>query len=249
MQTLSIEPNERVPFAVRYEDEAVALVDKPPGVVSQPGKAHEADSLLNGLFARWGPQLQNLGESRDWGLMHRLDREASGLLLVALRPAAWETLRQAFAERRIRKYYLAIVKGGPNKAEGVINRPIAEEMKDKKRARISPSGKPSLTAYRVLGRSGTASLLECRTVTGRLHQVRAHLDSIHCPILGDGLYGSTTSRAMAKRLCLHAHRVVFDHPVTGERVDVRSKPPKDIRRLIRDLRLAEMSEGEKAPAE
>jgi len=238
VQTLTIEPNERVPYAVRYEDDDVAVVDKPPGVVSQPGKGHAEDSLLNGLFARWGPRLQNMGEARDWGLMHRLDREASGLLLVALKPAAWEGLRRAFAERTIRKYYLAIVKGTPSKPEGTINRPIAEEMGEKKRARISPGGKPSLTAYRVLGSGAGASLLECRTVTGRLHQVRVHLDSIHCPILGDGLYGTASSRARTPRLCLHAHRIVFEHPATGERVDVQSKPPKDMRRALRELRIA-----------
>src|SRR2546430_14979094 len=126
MAHFTIEPNDRVTFKVRYEDDDLAVVDKPPGLVTQPGLGHERDTLLNGLFARYGPKLQNLGKARDFGLLHRLDRQASGLLLVGLRPAAYDALRKSFEERTIRKFYWAITKGRPRTESGVIKRPIIE---------------------------------------------------------------------------------------------------------------------------
>jgi 23S rRNA pseudouridine1911/1915/1917 synthase len=236
---LSITPNERVRFRVRHEDADMAVVDKPARLVTQPGKGHERDSLLNGMFARWGAQLQNLGKARDFGLLHRLDRQTSGLLIVALRPRAYDALRRDFEARRVRKFYWAITAKTPGRASGIIRRPILEESDDKKLARISSAGKPALTAYRIIGTSTTAGIaaaaLECRPVTGRLHQVRVHLDSIGCPILGDELYGSKAIKAAAPRLALHAHRLVFTHPVTGERLDVRSPWPRELAALLRRL--------------
>src|SRR5262245_2328713 len=244
MQHLSIEPNERVTFKVRHEDDDVLVVSKPARVVTLPGKGHERDSLLNGLFARYGARLQNLGRQRDFGLLHRLDRGTSGLVLLALRPKAYDALRQAFASRSIEKYYWAVVRDAPSKPTGVINRPIAEfqgesadDPRTKKLARLSSSGKPAVTAYRVIEASNTGALLECRAVTGRLHQLRVHLDSIGSPILGDDLYGPASARHAAPRLALHAHRIVLTHPITGERIDVRSPWPADLRGLLTRLRL------------
>jgi 23S rRNA pseudouridine1911/1915/1917 synthase len=236
---LSVRPNERITFKVRHEDADVAVVDKPAGVVTQPGKGHEHDTLLNGLFARWGPLLQNLGKGRDYGLLHRLDRATSGLVLIALRPRAYDALREAFAGRRVRKFYWAVTGRAPSRPSGVIRRPILEETDDMKTARVSSAGKAALTAYRVVQRStvgeGAAALLECRPVTGRLHQVRVHLASIGCPILGDELYGPRSRVRAAPRLALQAHRIAFVHPVSGESIDVSSPWPKDLVSLLRRL--------------
>lgn len=252
MTALSVEPNPRVTFAVRYEDDHLAVVAKPPHVPTQPGKAHQNDTLLNGLFARWGERLQQLGRQRDFGLLHRLDRQTSGLLIVALSPPAWDRLRADFESRRIGKFYWAVCVKAPAQHKGVISLPIAEAQRDRKLAVISPAGKPARTAYRVLGvsvnregstdageaddpnasRAPRPALLECRTLTGRLHQVRVHLSAIHCPILGDDFYAPPRVRAMSPRLALHAHRLCFDHPVTAERIDVRTTWPKDLRVLL-----------------
>ena len=236
---LSISPNERITFKVRHADDGLLVVDRPAGVVTQPGKGHESDTLLNGLFARYGQQLQNLGKARDFGLLHRLDRQTSGLVLIALRTRAYDTLREAFAKRKVRKFYWAVTGRTPNKLAGVIRRPILEEEGDKKLARISSAGKPALTAYRVLQTStvgeGAAALIECRPVTGRLHQVRVHLDSIGCPILGDDFYAPRSRVRVAPRLALHAHRLVFTHPASGETVDVHSPWPKDLTPFLRRL--------------
>lgn len=244
MQNLSIEPNERITFKVRYEDEHLLVVTKPPGVVTAPGLGHEDDSLLNGLFALHGPRLQNLGKSRDFGLLHRLDRQTSGLVIAALSPHAYDALRAAFETRTVEKFYWGVTKQAPKKPAGVIRRPILEydgkardDSRTKKLARVSPSGKPALTAYRVLAESVHAALLECRPVTGRLHQVRVHMESIGCPLLGDEFYATRAVRDAAPRLALHAHRIAFQHPVTGARVDVRSPWPSDLRALLKRMLL------------
>ncbi len=248
-----IAPNERVTFAVRYEDDHLAVVEKAPGVVTTPGKGHDTDSLLNGLFARFGQQLRQLGESRDHGLLQRLDREASGLLLVALTPGCWDALREKFAERSVRKYYWAVTRRAPNQPSGVIRKPLEEFMAQRddvwiedprrrkfakvKLAKVSARGKPALTAYRTLASTHTGATIECRTLTGRLHQVRVHLDSIGCSILGDRFYGPVASRRATTRLSLHAHRIVAVHPVTGDTVDVRTRCPRDLRRAAMRLGL------------
>lgn len=220
-----------------YEDGELLVVEKPAHVVSTPGAGHERGSLLNGLFAAYGKQLQNLGKDRDFGMLHRLDRETSGLLIVALRPVAYDRLRKMFEAREIRKFYFAVVAGVPGKSSGVIRRPINEVRETRNRhemkiAKISGSGKPATTAYRVLDSAAAASFLECRAVTGRLHQLRVHLESIRCPIFGDDLYAPPAIAKASPRLALHAHRVAFEHPTTGKSLDIQSPIPADMKRLI-----------------
>lgn len=243
MATLSVQPNPRVTFGIRHADEHVLVVEKRSGLVTQPGVGHEHDTLLNGLFETYGPKLQNLGQSRDFGLVHRLDRETSGLLVIALTADAYDGLRKAFQERTIRKFYWAVCKSAPRDAEGVIRLSLGERVKrvdrytSVRRGVINKSGKQALTAYRVLAGNDLAALIEARPVTGRLHQIRLHLDAIGATVLGDPLYGSETSRSRAPRLALHAHRLAFSHPVTGEVIDIRAAWPGDLRALLRTMEL------------
>lgn len=279
----SVEPNPRITFGVVYEDEHLLVVGKPSRVPTQPGKGHATDTLLNGLFARYAKQLQNLGKARDFGLLHRLDRPTSGLLVVALRPVAYDQLRDDFAHRRIKKFYWAICASAPNPAEGVINLPIVEDYaSDENKAgkprlahvsrrgsssardasssgaravraasKSGSSPKPAITAYRTLDVSAHAALVECRPVTGRLHQVRLHLDAIGCPILGDEFYGPRRVQGASPRLALHSHRLVFKHPQTGETIDARTDWPKDLKRVLKNMGLqptsAERRRDEKNP--
>jgi len=227
---LSIKPNPRVPYTLRYQDEAVLVVEKPAGVVTEPGKGHAHDSLLNGLFDPFGNLLQNLGEQRDWGLLHRLDKDTSGLLLVAIRNRAYDALRAQFEDRQVKKVYWAIVLGCPKPAQGVIQKPIVEATGRIKRALLQRGGAPAITAYRVLqaGKAGrSVSLVEARPKTGRLHQIRVHLASLGCPILGDSIYGDRASPRVP-RLCLHAARLSFVHPTSGRRIEVGSPWPSDL---------------------
>ncbi|GIW74726.1 MAG: hypothetical protein KatS3mg103_1248 [Phycisphaerales bacterium] len=231
---LSVEPNERVRFEIRHQDEHLLVVSKPARLPTTPGKGHRSDTLLNGLFARFGPQLQNLGRQRDFGMLHRLDKPTSGLLLVALTPGAYDALADSFRRRELAKFYYAITRRAPAKVPtGAIQRPILEEVTDKKRARVAASGKPALTAYRLVDQSPAAALLECRAVTGRLHQVRVHLASIGCAILGDDLYANATVADAAGRLMLHAHRLAFVHPVTGRPIDVHAPLPRDFLAMLK----------------
>ncbi|MBL8765256.1 MAG: RluA family pseudouridine synthase [Phycisphaerae bacterium] len=244
MATLSIPPNERVTFRLVHEDEDLLVIDKPAGLVTQPGKGHENDTLLNGLFARFGPLLQNLGDARDFGLLHRLDKEASGLLIVALRPRAYDALRKSFERAadapEIRKFYYAVCSRAPRAPEGILDFPLAETTggaNTMKIAHISPAGKEAITAYRVVSTSSTGALLEARPVTGRLHQIRVHLARAGAPILGDALYAPRGVAAAWPRVALHSHRVVFTHPVSGARIDGRAPLPKDLRALLTRLRI------------
>lgn len=238
MATFSVEPNDRVTFRVRYEDEHLLVVEKPAKIVTQPGLAHDRNSLLNGLFAKYGTQLQKLGKARDFGLLHRLDRDTSGILIVALKAHAYDALREDFAQRRIRKFYWAVCKGTFTKPTGVIRKPILEtEGKSMKLAKISPSGKPAITAYRVLQFNDAASLVECRPVTGRLHQVRVHMAAVGHAILGDEQYASAAAQGVSHRVALHAHRVAFNHPETGAVVDVHSPWPADLKPVLKRVGL------------
>jgi 23S rRNA pseudouridine1911/1915/1917 synthase len=240
MPALSVQPNQRVTFRVEYEDDDLAVVSKRAGLVTQPGLGHESDSLLNGLFARWGAALQRLGRARDYGLLHRLDRETSGLLVVGLSARAYDALREAFEQRRMKKFYWAVCARAPRVPSGLIQKPLAERVATgpgKKLARITRTGKPAVTAYRTLHAGPHAALLEVRPLTGRLHQVRVHLESIGCPILGDGLYAPRAVADAAPRLMLHAHRLAFEHPLTGAPVDVRTRFPQDLRATMRRLEL------------
>lgn len=233
MAKFSIEPNERVTFKLHHEDDDLLVIEKPAKLVTQPGMGHDDDSLLNGLFVQYGIQLQNLGKARDFGLLHRLDRDASGLLIVALQTRSYKALREVFAKREIKKYYWAVTRRAPNKPEGTIQKPLQEVQAAKKTVRISSAGKAALTAYRVLSKSQSGALVECRSITGRLHQIRAHLDSIGCAILGDDIYGPESVRSAAPRLALHAHRIVFQHPISGEQIDIQTRWPRDLGATLR----------------
>lgn len=262
MPTWSIEPHPDPRLAIAHEDADLLVAIKPARMPTAPGKGHEHDTLMNALFAAHAPRLQNLGKQRDFGLLHRLDKDTSGLVIVALSARAYDALRQQFEQRTIRKFYWAIVRGVPDPPKGVIDRPIRESQErtgrytarkvaavSRARARHGAAGppKPAVTAFRVLAvpRAGeAASLVECRPVTGRLHQIRVHMAAIGHPVLGDRDYADPASAAACPRLALHAHRLVFTHPATGHAMDVRTPWPRDLRSAMRRLGLTppELSE-------
>ncbi len=235
----SIKPNPDVPFRIRWQDDTLLVVEKPGRVVTQPGKKHANDSLLNGLFCDYGNALQNMGVDRGWGLLHRLDKDTSGLVLVALRPRAYASLREQFEKRLIKKRYWAIVNGAPKPPQGVIQKPIAEVVSTRKRAVIRRDGKPSITAYRVIETKQNVSLIEARPKTGRLHQIRVHMSEIGCPVLGDPMYAGDMQMPDVVRLCLHAAELSFIHPETTHRITVQAEWPKDLRKTLGRFGLAE----------
>lgn len=239
----SIRPNTDVPFEIRFADEDFLVIEKPAGVVTQPGKKHAHDSLLNGLFVDYGNALQNLGESRGWGLLHRLDKETSGLLIVALRNRAYENLLQQFKDRKIGKIYWAIVKGTPRPAQAVIQKPIKEVIGTRKKAVTARDGRQAITAYRVLQSGEDVSLIEARPKTGRLHQIRVHMAEQGCPILGEDVYAKAGELPKVPRLCLHAATLSFFHPESGQKLTVTAKWPNDLRTTLKRFSLTEPGVG------
>ena len=237
----SIRPNPDVPFEIRFADAELLVIEKPAGVVTQPGKKHEHDSLLNGLFVEHGNALQNLGESRGWGLLHRLDGDTCGLLIGALRHRAYESLLQQFKDRKIGKIYWAIVRGSPRPAQAVIQKPIKEVVGTRKKAVIARDGRQAITAYRVLQSGDDVSLIEARPKTGRLHQIRVHMADQGFPILGEDVYARAGELPKVPRLCLHAASLSFFHPESGQKLAVTAEWPGDLRSTLKRFSLTEPS--------
>jgi 23S rRNA pseudouridine1911/1915/1917 synthase len=232
--TLAVRPNPAVKVPIVHEDPDLLVVDKPAGMVTQPGKGHANDSLLNGLFATHGKLLHNLGVRRDFGLLHRLDKETSGLLVVAKSPNAYDQLRRDFEERKVDKEYLAITAGIPKPLQGVVQArlkevvvPNADGFGTVKKVVISRQGQEAISAYRVIAQVSDesrppAALVHAKIKTGRLHQIRAHMVFLNCQVLGDTVYAppglparggrDAGSYPHAPRLCLHAARLGFKHP-------------------------------------
>ncbi len=233
--------NADVQFEIVYADDDLLVIGKPSGLVTQPGLGHVKDTLLNGLFARYGHQLRQLGPRRDWGLLHRLDRQTSGLLVVALRPRAYDALREDFEHRRLDKQYLAIVAGRPDPMQGVVQARLKEIQADKKKVIISRSGEEAISAYQVVSFSASAALVDVRIKTGRLHQIRAHMMFLGTPVLGDDLYIpeglSRTKMLKAPRLCLHAWKLGFKHPVANIWREFIQVPPPDFLAVVRRMDL------------
>jgi 23S rRNA pseudouridine1911/1915/1917 synthase len=229
-------PNPAIAIRVLHEDPSFVVVEKPAGTVTEPGLGHAGDSLMNGAFARWGARLGPLGEARDHGLLHRLDRDASGALVIALDAAAYDAIRAQFEARTVRKRYLAIVEGKPPRGEGSIDLPLEEARRgDMKVSLVNRrgGGRPALTRWRTLASAGGRTLLEVEIETGRLHQIRVHLAQLGCPVLHDRVYRvdlppntSTPPRGRpAPALSLHAASIGFAHPVTGAAVEVTCPAP------------------------
>lgn len=224
---------------IRYEDEHLLVLAKPPGLVVHPGPGHPDGTLVDALLAAGFALAPRGGEGRP-GIVHRLDRDTSGLLVVALSDSTHEGLVAALRDRRVTRRYLALVAGVPASERGRIEAPIGRDPRDRKRFAVVADGKPATTRYVTLA-AGRASgleparsevaLLACKLETGRTHQVRVHLTGIGHPIVGDPTYGPRTDLARAVRLerpFLHAAALSFAHPVTGAEVEVTEPLPDDL---------------------
>lgn len=238
---------EPIPLDVVHEDEHIAVVIKPAGLVVHPGHGRRSGTLVHALLGR-GTPLAATGSPDRPGIVHRLDRDSSGLLVVAKTEASYRTLRAAFARREVRKTYRVLVWGRPEPESGSIDSPIGRSRSDRTRMSVrSPAGREAFTAYRVIEPLREFSLLEVRTLTGRTHQIRVHFASIHHPVAGDTRYGGQPwrrlrdpSRAEALRafgrIALHAAALGFAHPATGREVRFEAPLPPDFERLLAALR-------------
>jgi 23S rRNA pseudouridine1911/1915/1917 synthase len=218
---------EDVPFVVRYEDEHLAVVDKPAGIVVHPGAGRRRGTLAAGILQRW-PQVRGVGDEGRWGIVHRLDRDTSGLLAVALDLAALTGLRARLSDRSLERVYLALVHGPVGAPTGTVDAPLARDPRRPERFRVDREGRHARTHYRLLASwaDPEVALLEVRLETGRTHQIRVHLASIGHPVAGDAVYGKR-DRTVPRQF-LHAVRLSFRHPVTEAGIVVAAPWPDDL---------------------
>lgn len=246
---------EDVPLPVVYEDAAFVVVNKPPGMVTHPAKGHWSGTLVNALQFHFDTLSTVAGTHRP-GIVHRLDRDTSGLLIVAKEDRAHASLAAQFEGRTIRKEYLAIVRGEPSRDSDYIEKPIGFHPTERERMAIrlpEDGAKAASTFYEVLERLGGFSLVRCHPKTGRTHQIRVHLTHIGHPIVADKMYSGRAKltvgdilgpdaedaeRVLIERQALHAHRLEFDHPRTGERLKLEAPIPADMAETLLALRAA-----------
>lgn len=222
-----------IPVTVIDADDAVIVVDKPAGLVVHPGAGHPDGTLVNGLLAIY-PELAGVGDPARPGIVHRLDRDTSGLMVVARTPAAYDALVAALAARTVDRQYLALVRGVPEAASGLIDAPIGRSVRRPTRMAVREGGRQARTRYEVLQQftDPPCSLLRCSLETGRTHQIRVHLAAIHHPVVGDPAYGGATAGLALARPFLHAAALAFAHPISGEHREFASPLPPDLRQVL-----------------
>ncbi|MGH2776600.1 MAG: RluA family pseudouridine synthase [Actinomycetota bacterium] len=220
---------EDIPIDVRYSDDRVMVVSKPAGLVTHPAHGHEGGTLVNALLAL-GEPLAAASSSRP-GIVHRLDKDTSGLLLVAKDDEAREFLVDALKRREVERTYLALVRAPMPAASGTVDAPIGRHPSRRWAMSVLPGGRAAVTHYKVLHDNGEVALLEVKLETGRTHQIRVHLSHLGRPVLGDGTYGGRSelsARLGLNRPFLHAVRLAWPHPSDGRRVEVGDKLPADL---------------------
>jgi len=223
---------QRMPLKVVFEDRDLIVIDKPPGLVVHPGAGVPDHTLLNALLAH-APELALVPRA---GIVHRLDKDTSGLLVVARNVSAQAHLAEQLATRTVQRVYLALVHGDPP-AGGVIDAPVGRDARARTRMAVTRRGKDARTRYRVLERFGRAALLECRLETGRTHQIRVHFQHLRYPLVGEPVYRRGTRHGLSfARQALHAAGLELVHPRSGKRMSWRSPLPADMAALLEQLR-------------
>ncbi len=232
---------EDIPLDIVYEDEDVLVVNKPAGMVVHPAPGNYTGTLVNALMHHCGDELSSINGVIRPGIVHRIDKDTSGLLMVAKNDKAHNSLSQQLADHSITRRYRAIVFSNIKEDEGTVDKPIGRDPKNRLRNAVTElNSKNAVTHYKVLERYGTFTLIEARLETGRTHQIRVHMSYLKHPLLGDELYGPVKSKAAsklgAKRQMLHAGVLGFVHPSTGEHMEFESPLPGDFENLIEKLR-------------
>lgn len=243
----SVPEAQEMALEIVYEDDDLVVLNKPAGMVVHPAPGNPDRTLVNALLAHCGDGLQGIGGVKRPGIVHRLDKDTSGLMVVAKNDLAHASLSKQFAERTIERLYRAVVWGVPRPAAGVIDGPIGRDPRNRKRmAVVTKGGKPARTRYRVVRRlaGGHASLVECKLETGRTHQIRVHMAKAGHPVIGDPLYAGRHGRPRKEladaaktlsRQALHAGILGFLHPRTGKSLHIEQRNPHDFNALISSL--------------
>ena len=249
---------EAIPLNIIFEDDEIVVIDKPAGLVVHPAAGHAAGTLVNALIAHCGESLSGIGGVKRPGIVHRLDKDTTGVMVVAKTDRAHQSLAAQFADHGrtgpLERAYLAFVWGAPSRQKGTIDAPIDRHPKSRDRMAVRQNGRMAITHWQVLqgfnGKDGkpAASLIECRLKTGRTHQIRVHLGHAGHPLLGDPVYGPGFKTKATRlppaaqaalealgRQALHAYLLAIEHPKSGQRLEFRAELPADLRRLQHSL--------------
>jgi len=224
---------EAIPLSIAYEDQALIVVNKPAGMVIHPAPGHRSGTLVNALLAHCPDLAGDSGDARP-GIVHRLDRDTSGLILVAKNEQIRRALQRQFKARQVRKVYLALLDGNLEAARGRIEAPLGRDPRHRQRMAVVPGGREAVTEYRLLASlaGGDYSLVEAEPKTGRTHQIRVHFASIGHPVVGDTVYGRRRTRLPVPRQFLHAQRLGFTHPLTGQPLEFSAPLPDDLATVL-----------------
>lgn len=226
---------EDIALDVIYDDKDLAAINKAAGMVVHPAAGHSSGTLVNAILHRW-PALQKLEEKERAGIVHRLDKDTSGVILIAKTEKSLANLQRQFKERTTEKIYIALVDGHPESYSGMIDAPIGRDTKQRKKMAVVRNGKPAQTRYEVIESFPEHSLMKLALLTGRTHQIRVHLAWLGYPVVGDSVYGHRKKTLPVKRFFLHATELAVDSPSTGKRLVFQTPLPPDLQYILDQLR-------------
>ena len=223
---------EAIPLDIIYEDDDLLVIDKPAGLTVHPAPGHPSHTLVNAILSHF-PHLADIGDSLRPGIVHRLDKDTSGVMLVAKNRAAQQNLSDQFKAHLVDKTYLVLVRGRLTPEEGIIEAPMGRDPRNRKRMAVVTEGREARTEYRVVKYIGNYTLLEVMPQTGRTHQIRVHLSAIGFPVVGDKVYGVKSPHL--SRQFMHASHLGFKQPSTGEYAEFNSELPPDLVQALKDM--------------
>ena len=228
---------QEIPLDIIYEDSDIIVINKPKGMVVHPANGNPDGTLVNAVMAICKDSLSGIGGEIRPGIVHRLDKDTSGAIIVAKNDKAHIALSDALKKHEIKKTYIALVRGIIKENEATINMPIARSKTDRKKMAVDKNGKEAITHFKVLDRfKGKYSLLEINIETGRTHQIRVHLSHIGFPIIGDEVYSNGKNEWKISGQCLHAKSLDFKHPITGKQMHIEAKMPEYFENIIKELK-------------
>jgi len=224
---------QEIPVEILYEDDDIIVVNKPKGMVVHPANGNPDGTLVNAIMAICKDSLSGIGGEIRPGIVHRLDKDTSGVIIIAKNDKAHINLSEQIKNHEVEKTYIALVRGNVKENEATINMPIGRSTKDRKKMAVTKTGKNAVTHFKVLERHGNYSLLEVKIETGRTHQIRVHLSQIGYPIIGDTVYSNGKNEWGVVGQCLHAKSIKFKHPITGKEMFIEAELPEYFKEIIK----------------
>ena len=224
-----------IPLDIIYEDKDIIVVNKPKGMVVHPANGNPDGTLVNAIMAICKDSLSGIGGEIRPGIVHRLDKDTSGIIIVAKNDKAHINLSEQIKDHKVKKTYIALVRGFVKENEATINMPIGRSEKDRKKMAVTRKGKEAITHFKVLERYDRYTLLQVNIETGRTHQIRVHLSQIGYPIIGDEVYSNGKNEWNVKGQCLHAKSLEFTHPITGEKMYLEAELPEYFENILKNL--------------